>query len=348
MKRASFSQSVWMFLGVLALSAGVFALTYVVRKRDARLSSAGQTAQERINEKDGSLPKSLALTSQVTHQNLIFPIEESKFSHQDSVLDPSSPDRSGKISSFLEKLRAPASNAEGSADFQKQAPKEADPGYGLISLTPEFVATKLSGKDLSTGSTATLVSKSNYGLQASYSQIWTKRFQSDFYFGLSKLSIKQPSSGGTLQNADQTLYRFGVITRLGLTPRVMLSTGLGLVERPFVKAISSSVVSVDSLYVPTLFVQGSYDFFSLRPFTIGTTLGVNLDLPSRESSYRTKPNYGFDAALYVKHEISRTFNTEVGVRGAELKENTSIAGQTQTDFSIYLALRYLFGGEVEK
>ena len=81
---------------------------------------------------------------------------------------------------------------------------------------------------------------------------------------------------------------------------------------------------------------------------MGAMLGVNLDLPASESTYKTKLNYGYEGAVYVKHNISQKLNSEVGLKGSYLIEDTTIADQSQTDIGIYFKLNYIFGDQSNK
>lgn len=317
-------------LSIAGISASAWALTYVVKHGDTLSKIAAKQFGKPVYGKSGSLKKILAVNSQIKNQNLIFIGQKIEIDGASIALEDANADRG--IASVNETQGIPADKK-----------LEAFVGYGIFSLTPEFVSTKILATDPGTQTTATLVSKSNIGVSANYTQVWTESLQTDFFFSLNKLSMNEPSSGGTIQNTDQTLYSFGAIAKFNLSSKVTLGAGLGLFERVYLVGVSSSIVSLDPLYVPSVRVSGAYDFFSKAPFTMGASAGFNLDLPASASGYRSKVNPSYSAAFYVKQRVSASFQTEVGLRACYTTENTSIVQQSQTDYGIYLKLNFPFG-----
>lgn len=224
--------------------------------------------------------------------------------------------------------------------------KEGFVGYGIVSLSPEFDSTKIVGRDRTNGTQANLIATSNYGARVSYAQVWSEKFQTDLFFALSKLNIKEPSAGGFLQSANQSLCAFGAGAKYQLSSKLSLLTRLGFHQRVYLKAISSTTVELDPLSVPSLSIVGAYDFLNRNPFVVGAGIGTGVDLPASEDAYKTRMNPNFQAMLYIKHHVSQNLQTEVGLKSHYLIQNTSIAKQSQTDLGIYL--RMSFNLEQEK
>ena len=299
------------------ISISCAARAYFVRRGDTLSKIAAKNISTPVYGKNGSLEKILLLNPQIKNADVIIPGQE--------------------IS-----LAAPAKEPE-FVTSSPERPTVPRKGHAILSVTPEFMSTEIKGIDRLTGAQAHLASKSNFGLTASYGQSWSDNFRTEFYFGLNKLSMKEPGTGGAIANAEQTLFSFGASAGFLLDDEIMVDTGISLSQRPYLKAISESTVNIDATAVPNIFVQSSYDFFKMDPFTIGSSFQVSLDLPTEADGYKTNSNYSYEADIFNKEQISPAIQTEVGLEGRYLQENTSISDQTQIDYGIFFKFQYAFG-----
>ncbi len=325
-------------LAIVVSSISGAAWAYVVKSGDTLSTIAAKQISKKVYGKSGSLKKIIALNPQIKNPDFIKLGDQVIVSNDQSIL------AKAETKFFPQVLRSPAEAVPALSEPETSSIKEATPqGYYLFSIEPEFISTKLQGTDSSTGASANLVSKSNYGLRTSYSQVWNSKFQTKFFFGLTKLSIKEPSSGGTLSNADQTMYSYGATLQFKLSENFIIGSGLGVTQRPYLRAISSTLVALDATSVPSALIDASYNLLKVTPFTLGAAFHTSLDLPVSENAYSTKLNPSYGASIYVRHDVNPSFQTELGLRGLYQIENTTIVDQSQTDYGIYLMLHYSFG-----
>jgi hypothetical protein len=120
-------------------------------------------------------------------------------------------------------------------------------------------------------------------------------------------------------------------------------SGVGLNQRPFLRAIAANSISIDATSVPSIWLGAGYDFFQIQPFKMGAELNLGLDLPTTDSAYKSKTNPFYGLNVYVKQNINPNFDSQVGLKALYQTENTNIVDQTQTDYGIYFKLSFAFG-----
>ncbi len=321
-KRNLIFKLVGVYISFFILDANAFAQVYIVKKGDTLSKIAVQYLGSPIYGKIGNLRKILAKNSKIKNSDLIYPKQKIIIS-----------DEIAEETLVLPTARNPATITQ---------PEVHSGNNGNYSVATEFLSTKINGTDRSNGTKAELVSKSNFGLRLSYLQNWSAQFQSDFFIKLNKLSMKQPNTNGVLQNADPSLYSFGAQVFLQHSPKLQWNLGINMVQRAYLKALSTSEVNLDVLSIPSLFMAGFYEFYTKGPFLLGGSLGINFDAPVNADTYKTNSNFGASTQVYFRRIVDYLIKNEVGLQANYQNQNTSIAEQMQTDYAIYLKLFFGF------
>jgi hypothetical protein len=219
-----------------------------------------------------------------------------------------------------------------------------DHAFGIFSMELGFASTRISATENANGSSSTLLTKSNTQEKFTYTQHWSKNFETSVYFGLDNLSINAPQNGGTIDDTNPTLHHFGITSRWQVRPKLQLGFGLGMDQDAFLVGASQTSINLDLVYVPTLNVFGAYDFYENGPFTLGASLGLGLSAKTLASGYQSSWNPGYQANIYLKQKVFSWLRLETGVRADYLDQNTSISSQAQSDLGVYSKLNFPLGG----
>ena len=122
-----------------------------------------------------------------------------------------------------------------------------------MELTPFFTMSALTAKDLTTGTHTTVASNVYAGLDARYIQIWNESLKSFLRIKFSDVTFQPPaSSTKTLTDSSKFLTTFGFGATKTLSSRGAISLYGDLEKDLFIRAVSTTSVTVDSIMVPSL------------------------------------------------------------------------------------------------
>lgn len=215
--------------------------------------------------------------------------------------------------------------------------------YGKLSLGSDFYSTRLQATDTSDNSKATLLSKANYAINLAYSQIWSDRFATDFFFSRRDISFQIPSDQSSLDTNKATLYAFGAQARLGLNQRLDLNLGLLSEQVPYFRGTSSSSSTIDSLSVFSLSSGLGYHWLQIGAFSIYNELGGAVSLPRNSGTFESKWNPRLYGTIGIKQAVTDSWQIETGLKMNYSVQNSSIADQNEIDLGIFFNAHFSLG-----
>jgi LysM repeat protein len=334
------SFNTFIILNITALGLGAaFASDYLVQSGETLSAIAHKVIPGRIYGTNGSVSRVLALNPKLgANPNLIYVGQKIQIPETQTLTDVPATLIRNPASESTSEVQSNPSNS-----VREKVPTNADEGFGIFSVDVGFASTRISATENSNRSSATLLSKSNSQETFSYSQHWSNNFETSVYFGLDNLSINTPGVGGTIDDSSPTLHHLGITSAWSLSPNLKLGVGLGMDQEPFLTGVSSSVVNLDLLYVPTLKVFSAFDFYENGPFTLGFSGGIGVSASSTSNGYQSKWNPNYDACIYLRQKAFSWMVLETGARANYWDQSTTLSSQAQTDIGVYLKLNFPIG-----
>lgn len=329
--------------------ANSWAYTYIVKRGNSLSAIAHNLIPGRVWRKGGSLERLLRLNPHIKNPDLIYPGEQI--------------DIDGVVTLAQQKAlgitRAPSSVEE---------PKELEPvvnvgqpqsnRYSLWTVAPVYALGSVAAKDQTTGTAAVLATQINLGVDIQYEQIWSPSFKSFFQLHLQEVMFEEPAdSTKSLQGGKRFLSGIGFGIETPLSQRWRLLLNVDYKRELFIRAVSTQSVTVDSVSIPSVSAQASYDAIRAEPFVVGVSSILSLKMPATPGSYTVGRGTSYGGTIYLqqfsnaKKQSGKSFSapdltTELGF--IRRSQNTSITTQVQTDIFLKLKFPLPSSGESKK
>jgi LysM domain len=336
--------------GVAVITASAFAAIYVVKDGDTLSKIAAKSLHGKIYGKEGGIEKLVALNPKIKNPNLIFPGDEINLSNDDQKLADSSPqaDMSATRSPAAAEASVIAPNSESPVaatlpEIKPVGTTTESEGYSLIDMQPRFFYSRVDGSEASNGSGAILLSKLNYGLNASWRQLWSDTFESFVNLGLTKFEFTS-SSSRTLEGEKLTQSDLEVGAKLKLSSKTQVMFSLGAGEELFYQATTPTTVKIDSVMVPKLNAGITQVLYTKKPFTLGSEFKFTLLSSANTDNYKVKSGWGYLGRVFVKQESKKSnLALQTGLFYGQHLQNTSIVNLKRSDLGVDFGLSWSFG-----
>jgi len=348
MKLRFFKATIACVLSVAVFTASAFAFSYVVKKGDTLSTIANRTIAGKIYGKNGGVKKLVALNPQIKNADLIFPGDKINLASEDSVLSESS-------SPAAETTRAPA-QAEIPAPQvvvdEKPAPStppakapsvdENEGRHGIVEVSTGLSFFKIDATDSTTGGTATILSNANANLDLSWKQVLSATTQTHLDFHYAKLSLSDPTPR-TIASGSESVFGFDVGVDHNVNERFKIFSSLGYKQELLLKSLTSSTLTLDRVFVPTLTVGVGYDFFNLKPFKMGAEFSGFYHAPTEGNDLKLKGGAGFMGLLKMQQAVKALRGIlEGSVFFKTQNQDTDASKQTRTDTGVTLGVSWSF------
>lgn len=210
-----------------------------------------------------------------------------------------------------------------------------------LELIPFTSMTSLNATDLSTGAHAVISSNIFAGLDARFLQHWNEAIKTYFKAKLSYISFEKPNSNTkTLEDSNKFLTTFGMGETTKVTDRFNIGVSAEIEKNLFIRAVSSSSITVDSVLTPTIGAKISYDLIKLNAFSLNASGLCEYKLPAKTDGYETKSGVSYEGIMSVKQTINGEDKYEVSFGASTRPQNTTLTDQTETAYT--MSLRFLF------
>jgi len=229
---------------------------------------------------------------------------------------------------------------------QEANPEKPFDRYGILTLNLDTTSTSISATDKSTGGNASLYSKTNINFGLDYAMIFSQSFEGDFYINNDNIQFNFPSSNSSITNSSINLLSFGVGTKYWLGDSHTFALGLSVSsdQLPFLRGVSSTLVTVDQVSVPGVTAKAIWNFAHFNPYTVGAEGDVCEYFSTSAGSYTTNSNISYGGRVFIRQDISEKFRLELSGYAKYLNESSSIATQNQTDYGLDVKLSIPIGG----
>lgn len=338
-------------LGIGAVAASSYALTYVVQPGETLSHIAQKKVPHKpytVFSKGGALEKLVGLNPQVKNPDLLTPGEIITLPGAEQELAFVSPAPS-------ELAREPASEIEVSPKAEPSPKTEPSPPsipaevtddsagrYGIISLTPGFSFFRINATDPSTGGTAQILSNVNTELSLSWKQVFSPATQTHLDFNYSRLSLSDPKPR-TISTPSNSVFGFDLGITHSLSPQFRIFSSFGYKQELLLRALSSSTLTLDRLFVPFLSIGASYEILKAKPFTFSVDGQAAYLAPTQGSEYKFNGGPSFLGRLKMSQDVKLIHGTLEGAFYYKLqKQDTSVANQTRTDVGATVGASWSF------
>ena len=200
---------------------------------------------------------------------------------------------------------------------------------------------RLSGRDIKSGGSATLLTDLSPGTDLSWEVRWSPVWRSEFGVAMKKALWLQPV-GRSLESKQSTLTEvgMGVSARFASWARWLFS--LSVDQKPTFRAISSTTLSVPKVPMPKAGSGLELILVDHQGYELSVPMKVyyHLGASSTGADYRSGWNEG-DAALQMAHE-RKGCRLEGGVFMRVEKSTSSIVRTQETEMGARLGLSFRF------
>ena len=219
-------------------------------------------------------------------------------------------------------------------------------------LSPFYKFSGITSTLRSNSATSTLASSYNTGVNFSYFQNWSKKFESFASFNIGTLAFENPPNGsGSIIDRKKYLSGFGIGFISHLYPNLTLQSQLGFQKEVFLRVASAQSLAVDAVATPSLGSKLSCDLFSLEPFSFGIASSGFVNFPHKSAAYLIKLGVSYSATIYLRQyemAVEKKQNMaplELAVGFSQRRHNTSYSKQTQTDLTFSIGYQVPVGAK---
>lgn len=226
--------------------------------------------------------------------------------------------------------RAIAAEPVPSPEPRSESHPEPFDQYSLFSVEPKLSNSRINAKDLSSGTSSTLLSGINYGASVGWHPVLSKTFELGVQAGFESQKYSINSTTKSLDNANVVLGSFSIEAKDKLSP----NTTLGLIARdaqmPFIRGENVAAIALDSVAIPELGASLNQSFYRGGLFAFGSKLSASFLAPSSTDSYQIRSGYDGKLELWMSQNLRTHDSFGAGVFYERRIQNTSIANE---DFS---------------
>jgi hypothetical protein len=231
----------------------------------------------------------------------------------------------------LESERVPSSES-----LHATATTKEHPSF-FLQMGPTFSFSRFEGFD-GLGSQSSVASKGiNLGVTVSIEKKFNPTWSN--YLSLSGIyhQLHSQTSHGDIQNGNQFLWTTGIGIQNQISSEFTVGSELSLSKQPFLVSRIPGIISIETLNIPELSLQGRYRFLVGSKFFLTTELGLSY-LFSRSSEF-VHTNSG---NAYQLGMVGGTFYRELPIQAQiyfkQRFQNTSLIDWTSKELGFLLAL----------
>lgn len=309
----------------LGACISAFGLSYTIKKGDNLSQIAYRFIPGRVYGQRGSVRKLMTINPEVKNPNNIF---------------------IGQIIELGSELinQGPKEKRNDVLQISKSITKtDASKPFGILDFFTSFSSTKINATQKESNTAATVLSNSDFEIGVGYTQHWNNTFQSRLFFEQRKLSLSEPSRGGTTLDPEHTLYRFGASGNFRLSSKLNIVVSFANESVPFLVGISESEVSVKKVSVFALSSSLIYKWLELGSFTLESDLGTSFALPNDAGDFESELNKSFHATIQVKQKVRHDIWLNAGLSAEYKEQNTTIAQQNESRVGVFFEVILPFG-----
>ena len=327
---------------LLVITTSSNAFVYVVKEHDKFSKILGKYIPGPVWGRRGSYEKFLSFNPQIKNPNLILPGDEINLPVECALAEEKLPGLTrepAQVSTPVQK------NSEIKPELNSKLALKEEASDDLsgteLELTPFFTMSALTAKDLTTGTRTTVASNIYAGVDARYIQIWNENFKTFIRAKLSDVTFQPPSaSGKTLSDGSKFLSTFGIGGTTNLSSRIGFSLYGNLEKDLFIRALSTTSVTVDSVMVPSLGAKLSYDLVKLKAFTLNVAGVYEEKFQATTDSYTVGQGALYGGIIGVRQHNPRGDMFQIDLAAFTRPQNTSATTQTETTYT--LSLKFFF------
>jgi hypothetical protein len=304
------------FFVILGFSSTIQA--YIVKKGDTLSEIAYKYISPKVYGKNSSINKILALNPTIQNPDFLGVNQIINL----GVFEPSNPSRT------VSEAAPPLKRGSGSA----------------LTLTPFYSILNINSKDNGSGSKSTIASKYYIGVNVSYTQEWTKDFQTAINLKLASINFEKPTSATkTLKDSKKFLSTLGLESNQNLKDNIYLKLNLDYGKELFVRADSTQDVAVDAINIPSVGAKIYYNIKNIEMFSLGIAGSYEAKMPAQTDNYDVKFGHKIGTSIYLSQHRGNAsdsnFQVELGL--SHRKQDTTVSSQTES--SVTLGVNFLLG-----
>ncbi len=214
-----------------------------------------------------------------------------------------------------------------------------DQSATAFDLFPVLAMTSISAKDSVTGSSATVSSDLDVGIAANFSQVWDEYLRTNLHAKLSYITFEPPmNSAATLANSNRFLTTFGLGENTQLSSRFNLGLSFDIEKNLFVRSLSTTTVTVDSVNLPSLGANLTFDVATRRTFRVSLSALYAEKFGATTDAYTVHMGEQFGGLLNVIKKNASDDQYAIGLGAYSRHQNTSATTQTETLYELSLHL----------
>lgn len=211
-----------------------------------------------------------------------------------------------------------------------------------IVIQPRFSFSTIESNDVTNNAKAKLASDLSYGAALQWVQQWSKAWESAIKFGFDKVSYSTTSNTKRFSTSDAILYQFELemARRVG---RARFSLGLGAFQSPFIRAISSTILTIDKVAIRQARAAFEYTFYQSETFRFSNELGFGYLLGASSDLYDVNSGWRVMDQITLE-QLSGKHPLQGGLFYFRQAQDTSIAGQSIDGFGFFIGVKWSLGG----
>ncbi|MGZ5279394.1 MAG: LysM peptidoglycan-binding domain-containing protein [Pseudobdellovibrionaceae bacterium] len=215
--------------------------------------------------------------------------------------------------------------------------------FSFVGLRPSFYYSRLDVVNPSDGNTSFLISKPNTGVEISWNQVWSEKFQTYQSLGFRKEEFEQDASSQVqIRNNSVSLFDMSIGSRFDLPTSIFLKGSAALFQQVFYFEMQNpSGVTLTAVSVPRFNFGLGYRLLTIEPFFVETAIEASQTLEARTTNFATRQNTGYGASLSLS-QLLPSFQMGYEFFYQKLNSNSDILNASQSTLGFRLNLVWKF------
>ncbi len=229
------------------------------------------------------------------------------------------------------------------------SPPAPESNGGRWDISPYYSMSLLGALDNATGTNSKLSTQYNIGIRLKYITEWSDSFKTFMSVKLGMVNFEKPTENTkAIQDASKFMSGIGLGTNHKLSEKLNLQLSADYQKELFLQGVSTQIVAVDAINIPSIGMKASYDMYQHKMMTLGLAGEMSGKFGASGGSYDVNFGTEFGGSMYFREKNASgtsKFQTELSL--LHRQQNTSIAKQSET--SVLLGMRFFFpSSEQEK
>ena len=294
-----------------------------------------------IYSPSGALAKILKLNPEIQNPDLIVPGQIINISSNGVGLESNR----SLASEVFEKMDVKVATDPASP---KSEPGENNFPFSSYTLSPTLYYSTLSGKDLTTSTSADLISKMNFALSGAWSQNWSKDFATQILAGFKREDYYSTDTA-TLENTTLTQGYFGLGSKFNLSEKFQFHSSFKFSQETLHRAKTVNTLVIESVALPKFSLGLDYRLLKIKQYVLNFNAEGIMILPSKAGAYDLKLGKGYKTGLRFSEafdEHKKIFSCEVFY--SFLSQNSSQMEQSKKETGLGCSMEWRLGGDQTK